>query len=159
MSEQSPERASERERPIDRRGLMAGAAALGVGGLTAAAFGQSSSGGRGPRELTVVWTSPDPDVAHRVGLMYTHAAKTAGWFERVRLIAWGPSQRTLVGDKDLRAKVKEMQDDGVTLDACIACAESYGIVEELRAAGFEVRLMGGPLTQSLKDPDVAVLTF
>ncbi len=147
------------ERPIDRRGLMAGAAALGVGGLTAAAFGQGGSAAGGPSELAVVWTSPDPDVAHRVGLMYTHGAKTARWFEHVRLIAWGPSQRTLVGDKDLRAKVRQMQEDGVELQACVACANSFGIADEIRALGFEVKTMGEPLTRLLKDPGVAVLTF
>jgi len=145
--------------PIDRRGAMLGAAALGVGGLTGAALGQpGGSGSAEPSELAVLWTSADPAVAHRVGLMYTHAAKRNAWFERVRLIAWGPSQRTLVGDKDLRAKVKEMQNDGVVLQACIVCAESFGVVDELREIGFEVIPMGKPLTGFMKDPGVAVLT-
>lgn len=147
-------------RPLDRRGALAGAAALGVGGLAAAAMGQSAmSGADEPEELAVLWTSADPDVAHRVGLMYTHAARRSNWFKRVRLIAWGPSQRTLAGDKDLRAKVAEMQADGVVTQACIVCAESFGLVDELRELGFEVIPMGKPLTGFLKDPTVSVLTF
>jgi hypothetical protein len=31
--------------------------------------------------LATVWTSGDPEVAHRVALMYSHAAKQSGWFD------------------------------------------------------------------------------
>ena len=57
-------------------------------------------------KLAVLWTSGDPDVAHRVAFMYSHTAKKVGWFDEVTLIVWGPSQRILIGDKDLQAKVK-----------------------------------------------------
>jgi hypothetical protein len=109
-------------------------------------------------KLAVLWTSGDPDVAHRVAFMYTHNAKKVGWFDEVTLIVWGPSQRILVGDKDLQAKVKAMQDDGILVEACIACAMSFGLVEELKALGIPVRGMGMPLTEYLKS-DWKVLTF
>ena len=152
------EHAHSPETPTDRRNMLASAAALGLGGLAATSYAQGAEEPE-PSELAVLWTSADPDVAHRVGLMYTHAAKSSGWFERVRLIAWGPSQRTLVGDKDLRAKVKQMQADGVTLQACVVCAGTFGIAEELREIGFEVIPMGGPLTKFMKDPSVSVLSI
>ena len=109
-------------------------------------------------KLAVLWTSGDPDVAHRVAFMYTHTAKKVGWFDEVTLIVWGPSQRILVGDKDLQGKVKAMQEDGIIVEACIACAMGYGIVEELKALGIPVRPMGQPLTNYLKS-DWKVLTF
>jgi len=111
-----------------------------------------------PSRLAVLWTSGDPDVAHRVAFMYTHNAKKAGWFDEVTFIVWGPSQRILIGDKDLQAKVKAMQDDGILVEACIACAMSFGIVEELKALGLPVRGMGPPLTNYLKN-GWKVLTF
>jgi hypothetical protein len=109
-------------------------------------------------KLAVLWTSGDPDVAHRVAFMYTHNAKRAGWFDEVTLIVWGPSQRLLVGDQDLQAEIKKMQDDGVVVEACIACAMSYGIVDQLKALGITVRGMGVPLSDYLKD-GWKVLTF
>lgn len=109
--------------------------------------------------LTIVWTSGDPDVAHRMVLMYSHAAKTAGWFDEVRLIVWGPSSRLLAADKDLQAKLKEMQEDGVILQACIVCADSYGVTEKLRELGLEVKGMGRPLSDLVKDGETHVLTF
>ncbi len=108
--------------------------------------------------LAVVWTSGDPEVAHRVCLMYTHAAAKNKWFDEVRLIVWGPSARLLAGDKDLQAKVKAMMKDGVVVQACVVCADSYGVADTLRALGIEVKAMGKPLTDILKS-DHKVLTF
>jgi len=111
-----------------------------------------------PTRLAVLWTSGDPDVAHRACFMYTLNAKRAKWFDEVTLVVWGPSQRLLVGDKDLQAKVKAMTAVGVKVQACIACAKSYGLVDALRELGIEVKGMGPPLSDYLKD-GWKVLTF
>ena len=110
-------------------------------------------------KLMVVWTSADPDVADKVCHMYTHAAKAYGWFAEVTLVVWGPSQRLLVGDPAIQAKVEAMQEDGVVVEACVACARKLDLVEELEALGIEVKGMGVPLTEALKDPETQVLTF
>lgn len=109
-------------------------------------------------KLAVVWTSADPEVAHRMVLMYTHAAKTAGWFDEVLLIIWGPSQRLFIEDAEIRNKVFEMEKDGVIVEACIVCAEAYGFAEELKNHGLSVKPMGMPLTEMIKS-DWHVLTF
>ena len=110
-------------------------------------------------KLMVVWTSGDPDVADKVCLMYTHAAKAYGWFAEVTLVVWGPSQRLLAGDPTIQAKVKAMQNDGVVVQACIACARKLELVEELEALDIDVKGMGVPLSEALKDPATEVLTF
>jgi len=109
--------------------------------------------------LAVLWTSGDPDVAHRMTLMYTHGAQRQGWFDEVRLIIWGPSQRLVVGDKDIRAKILEMKDAGVHVQACQACADLYGVADDLRAMDIEVKYMGQPLSEHLKSDDWHVMTF
>ncbi len=108
--------------------------------------------------LAVVWTSGDPEVAHKVCLMYTHAAKTQRWFREVRLVVWGPSSRLLAADKKLQAKVKAMIADGVKVQACVVCADSYGVTDQLRSLGIEVKGMGLPLTKMLTS-GWKVLTF
>lgn len=133
--------------------------AAGVGGSVL--FGQGRQSAEPPADdsrLAVVWTSGDPEVAHRMCLMYTHAAATQGWFDEVRLIVWGPSARLLAADKDLQAKVQQMQKDGVIVQACVVCADSYGVADELRELGLEVKPMGKPLSELLHQ-DCKVLTF
>jgi hypothetical protein len=100
--------------------------------------------------LAVIWSSGDPEVAHRVCFMYTENAKKQKWFEEVTLIVWGPSARLLAGDKDLQAKIKTMIDNGVKVQACLACADSYGVTDQLRTLGIEVKYMGKPLTDLIK---------
>jgi hypothetical protein len=110
-------------------------------------------------KLAVLWTSGDPEVAHRVCFMYTHAAKRSGWFKQVQLIVWGPSSKLLSEDKSLQDEVKAMMADGIEVKACKACADSYGVADKLAALGIDVRYMGVPLTNILKASDWKLLTF
>lgn len=112
-----------------------------------------------PTNLAIVWTSADPDVAHRMTLMYTNASKKNKWFEEVELIVWGPSQKLLVDDEAIQREIAKLKDAGVTVRACLACADMYGIAEDLRALGLEVIYMGEPLSDFIKSPDWAVITF
>ncbi len=110
------------------------------------------------RPLCIVWTSGDPDVAHRMCLMYGHAAKQNGWFSDVHIVVWGPSARLLAGDKSLQQKVQDMAKDGVQVEACIVCADSYGVTQQLQDLGLTVRGMGKPLSDRVK-ADWHILTF
>ncbi len=109
-------------------------------------------------KLVVLWTSDDPYVAERVAFMYTHAAKTAGWFGEVTLIIWGPSAKLVAEDLKVQEKLKAMQKDGVVIEACIVCANAYGVTDDLKDMGFVVKGMGSPLTGYLKS-GAKVLTF
>lgn len=111
-----------------------------------------------PDKLVIVWTSDDPYLAERMVLMYAHAAKTAGWFNEVTLIIWGPSAKLVSENLKIQEKLKSMQKDGVVIEACIACATAYNVVDDLKKLNFDVKGMGKPLTDYLKS-DAKVLTF
>lgn len=140
-----------------RMHLVALAAVLLVGVMVGQTWVRADSSAEKNR-LAVVWTSGDSEVAHKMCLMYTHAAKNAKWFDEVTLIVWGPSSRLLASDKDLQAKVKSMMASGVVVQACVVCADMYGVADDLRALGIEVKGMGSPLSNLLK-ADWKVLTF
>jgi len=101
-------------------------------------------------KLMVVWSSGDRDVALKVCFMYTNAAKKMNWFNEVYLIVWGPSAKLLSEDKELQEKLKLMQKNGVVVEACVNCADMYGVADELRAMDIDVKGMGKPLTERLK---------
>jgi len=109
-------------------------------------------------KLVVVWTSGDKDVAKNMVFMYTLNAKKRGWFEDVTFIVWGPSSKLLSEDAELQETLREMLDAGVKLEACLRCAENYGVVEDLKILGIDVKLMGQPLSEYLKE-DRKVITF
>ncbi|MDJ0764322.1 MAG: DsrE family protein [Myxococcota bacterium] len=106
----------------------------------------------------MLWYDDDRFVAERVCLMYAHNAKIMNWFDVVELIIWGPSQRLLTEDQELQDTVTEMINDGVIVEACRACADLYGVTNELEALGITVKYMGEPLTEMIQS-DWQVLTF
>jgi hypothetical protein len=109
-------------------------------------------------KLAVLWVSGDKDVAEKSCLMYTHAAKRNDWFDEVVLIVWGSSSKLLASDKALQEKVKAMIADGVIVEACSSCSNQFGVTEELKELGIDVKGMGVPLTDYLKK-DYHVLTY
>ena len=108
--------------------------------------------------LCVVWSSGDPDVAKNVCFMYTLNAKKRGWIDVVHLVVWGPSAKLLAENEELQADIEAMQDAGVVVEACVACANNYGVADDLKALGIDVKPMGVPLSDRLKGP-WKVLTF
>ncbi len=112
----------------------------------------------GNDKLVVLWTSGNPEVAEKVCFMYTHNAKRQGWFDEVTLVVWGPSARLLSENPALQEQVKAMIADGITVEACVACANMYGVASDLSALGIDVKGMGVPLTDYLKS-DAKILTF
>lgn len=108
--------------------------------------------------LVVVWTSGDREVALKCAFMYTINSKLHGWFADVCLVIWGPSAKLLSEDAELQDYVRRMAQVGVTIEACKACADQYGVSEQLAALGCDVKYMGEPLTDYLQ-AGRKVLTF
>lgn len=102
-------------------------------------------------KLAVLWTSGDPEVAEKMVFMYTLNAKKQGWFDEVVLIVWGPSAKLLAENKMLQEYVKKMQDAGIKVEACIACARMYEVDGKLKELGIDVKGMGVPLSNYLKE--------
>ena len=112
-----------------------------------------------PDTLVILWSSGDREVATKMVFMYTLNAKRRGWWKDVTLLVWGPSAKLLTEDGELQDHVKEMRETGVGLLACKACSDSYGVSESLEKLGIEVKYMGEPFTQILKDEYQRVITF
>ena len=100
--------------------------------------------------LVVVWTSGDIEVAEKMVYMYVYNAKRAGWFDEVIFIVWGPSAKLLAENSDLQAEIRKMKEEGIILEACIACARMYEVEDDLAKLGIDVKGMGAPLSDYLK---------
>ena len=82
--------------------------------------------------------------------MYASAAKKYKWFNEVIVVVWGPSEKLLSENTTVKAKVATMQKDGIIFQACVACANMYGVTSDLKTCQVDVKGMGGPLTKYLK---------
>jgi hypothetical protein len=102
-------------------------------------------------KLAVLWTSGDPDVAEKMAFMYTYNAKTQGWFDEVVLIIWGPSAKLTAENEMIQDYIKKMQEAGIKIEACLYCAKMYDVDEKLAEMGVDVKGMGVPLSDYLKE--------
>lgn len=100
--------------------------------------------------LLIVWTSGDPDVAHKMVFMYAFNAQKNGWWDQVTLLVWGPSAKLSSQDKDIQESLKNMKEQGVELLACKGCADQYGVSAKLEELGIEVKYTGTYLTDFIK---------
>lgn len=108
--------------------------------------------------VVVLWTSGDIEVAENMVFMYTLNAKKRGWWTNINFIIWGPSSKLLSDTPGLREKIKEFIREGIKVEACKACADNYGVADNLESLGVEVKYMGQPLTDYIKE-GYSVLTF
>jgi len=106
----------------------------------------------------IVWSSGDRDVALKLVFMYAFYSKTQGWMDTVRLLVWGPSAKLLSVDLELQQELQKLKEAGVELLACKACADSYGVSDQLSKLGIEVRYTGKDLADMQKT-GWHVLTF
>lgn len=101
-------------------------------------------------KLLVIWSSADKDVAIKMAFMYTRNSKKYDWWDRVKLLVWGPSAKLLTVDEELQEHIRILKDYGVEVYACLTCANMYGVTPALKELGVEVIGMGVPLTEMLK---------
>ena len=101
-------------------------------------------------KLVIVWTSGDREVALKMVFMYTFNSRRFGWWEDITLVVWGPSAKLLSEDEELQDYISKIKDAGVTLKACKACADQYGVSSKLESLGITVKYMG-ELTDYIKE--------
>ena len=100
--------------------------------------------------LVVVWSANDPDVAMNMVFMFCKNSLLKKWWERVKLVVWGPSAKLLSEDAVLQKELVQVKNAGVELFACKACADRYNVADQLTELGLRVIYMGAPLTEYLK---------
>ena len=60
---------------------------------------------------------------------------------------------------DFQEHIIEMKEKGVRLLACKKCSDMYGVSDDLKRLGIEVKYMGKPLTDYLRNDNYRVLTI
>ena len=108
--------------------------------------------------LVVIWTSGDREVADKMVFMYTLNSRLRKWWKEVTLVVWGPSAKLITEDTELQDYLEKLKEAGVKLEACISCSDMYRVSKKLAYMGIDVKPMGLPLTQYLKQGS-AVITF
>ncbi len=104
-------------------------------------------------KLNILWTNDNPDTAYSMVFMYATNAKTREWWDEIDLIIWGATAKLTAENTGIQEKIKMAQHAGVNVIGCIACANHFGVVEQLQELGIELKPMGIPLTDIIKSDE------
>lgn len=102
-------------------------------------------------KLNILWTSNNTDTFFNMLSMYSINSKKRGWWGQVNVILWGASVKLSGNDTQLQSELMEMLHAGITVEACLDCSENFGVKEKLEKIGVNVRYMGIPLTEYIKN--------
>jgi hypothetical protein len=84
------------------------------------------------------------------GLTFAYFAKVQGWFDDVKVVFLGPTERLLVEDENIQKVAKDM----VELDPPVACkliSDQQGISDKLEEMGLNVSFVGDIISGFVKD--------
>ncbi len=101
-------------------------------------------------KLNILWTTVDKDTFFNMLSMYAINSKSNGWWKHVNVIIWGASAKLAGSDTQVQTEIIEMINQGVVVEACKDCCDSFGVSEILDKLGVNVRYMGEPLTDYIK---------
>ncbi len=102
-------------------------------------------------KLNILWTTTNKDTIFNMISMYAINSKTHDWWKQVNVIIWGASVRLVGDDTQVQTEIVEMLHQGVSIEACKACCDNFGVADKLTKLGINVRYMGEPLTDYIKN--------
>ena len=109
--------------------------------------------------LLIVWSSGEKEVATKLILLYGSVMLPRSYWDEATIMVWGPSVKLLAQDKELQEKMQVVRETGVQFNACVVCANEYGVSKNLENLGIELTHTGEMLTESLQNDDVKVISF
>ncbi len=92
-------------------------------------------------KLNILWTSNDKETFKNMIAMYSLNSIKSGWWDAVNIIIWGGSTRLSAEDVEVQKELQKLMGNGVTIEACKACADKIKVSATLKELGVEVKYM------------------
>ena len=102
-------------------------------------------------KLNILWTTINKDTIFNMLSLYAINSKTHDWWKNVNVIIWGASAKLIGSDTQVQTEILEMINHGVSIEACKDCCDNFGVSDKLIELGINVRYMGEPLTNYIKN--------
>jgi hypothetical protein len=97
---------------------------------------------KGTGNVVIVIQNGDPEIIY-FGLLYASRAMKNQWMDNVKVVLWGPAEKTIAGLPENSEQIKlirEIQAMGGKhgkIWACKACSDRYGITDKIVKLGIE----------------------
>ena len=110
---------------------------------------------QGSGNVVIIIQSADPEVIF-FGLLFADRAIKNQWMDNVKVVLWGPAEKTLAGlapDSDQVKLIKSIQSTPGKHNriwCCKACSDRYGVTDKMEKLGFEVFHVGNATSYLIK---------
>jgi len=101
-------------------------------------------------KLLIIIASENPEVI-KTALTYTYTAYKERWLDDIKLVFFGPSEKTLAKEEELQPTISKLQREGIIPLACKAVAQEENIEEKLIDLGITVEYIGSYISQKIRE--------
>ncbi|MFW6041169.1 MAG: hypothetical protein ACOC85_04975 [Thermoplasmatota archaeon] len=100
-------------------------------------------------KILIIIASGDKDKAI-TGMAYAKNAIKRGWLEEIKVVYFGPVERLMIEDEDVRESALELSELTNPL-ACKAITEEGGFTEDIEELGIKAEYVGSIISDHIKD--------
>jgi hypothetical protein len=100
-------------------------------------------------KLLVIVGTGDREKA-QTALMYAHNAMRRGWFDDIKVVYFGPSEKLVVEDPIIADQAQEIAEAGGSI-ACKYISDRDGVSEKFEKLGVQVEYVGSIVSDLIKD--------
>ena len=125
--------------------------------LSGAAIADQGAGysPQGSGNVVIMLQSADPELLF-LGLLYADRAIKHQWMDNVKIVFWGPAQKTLASLPDSSEQKKLIKGiiarggKSARIWCCKACSDRLGVTKQMEELGLEVFHVGNATSYLLK---------
>jgi len=103
-----------------------------------------------PSKLVIIVSQAEEN-AIWTGLFFATKGTRNRFMDEIRLVLWGPSEKTIAENQELQQMIKEYLSLGKKVWACKTCSDRYEVTEAMERLGCTVQYVGSIVTSWIKD--------
>ena len=103
-----------------------------------------------PSKLAVIVSQAEEN-AIWTGLFFATKGTRNRFMDEIRLVLWGPSEKTIAENPELQQMIREYLSLGKRVWACKTCSDRYGVTEAMERLGCTVDYVGSIVTGWIKE--------
>lgn len=87
-------------------------------------------------QIFLIVSSGDPRIITDIAFNYARKCSVQGWMDKIVVILWGPAQKTIVSQLELKAATMDLvEDEKIQLWASQELSEDYNVAAKLEELG------------------------
>lgn len=102
-----------------------------------------------PEKILIIISTAEAEKV-TTALMYAYKCRHKGWFKETKVVFFGPSQKLVLVDDQIKTMTKDLVDDDPPY-ACKTISDQDKLTEETERLGLKVEYIGSYISHLIKE--------